>query len=347
MPDGLRARFAGSLARKTAAALALLACLAPAIGVAQPAPSPSPSATPQAPAPPAPVEAPSAAPADGGFDASKLTPQQQAALQEAIIKASQNPVGNIAVVPFQFNNNYGIAPYDRYQFNLNVQPVVPFMLSANLNLIARTIVPIVVNPSTAPPQVCATPAGCGSTFGLSDIQEQLYFAPKTKPGALIWGAGPIFQFPTASPSTLGTRQWSAGPAAVGLVMPGPWVMGVLATQLWSFTGAANAPKVNSGLLQPFVNYNLKGGWAITTAPIITANYNAPATKWSVPIGGGGSKTFKLGDQPMQISLFYYSFVSRSVGTPQTNLRVVWSLLYPIKRGINLQDILQENGVSQP
>ena len=85
----------------------------------------------------------------------QLTPEQQAAVQAAIIKASQNPVGNIAIIPFQFNNNYGVGPYSRYQFNLNVQPVVPLMLSTNWTLIARTIIPVLDNPSNAPPSVCA------------------------------------------------------------------------------------------------------------------------------------------------------------------------------------------------
>ncbi len=276
-----------------------------------------------------------------------LTPEQQAAVQAYIIKASQNPVGNIAIIPFQLNNNYALGPYARYQFNLNIQPVVPLMLSKNMTLIARTIIPVLANPSNLPPASCPPNGVCGSTFGISDIQEQLFFAPRTKPGALIWGAGPILQFPTASPGFLGTGKWSAGPAAVALVMPGPWVTGVLVTQLWSFAGKTSTPAVNSGLFQPFVNYNLKGGWAITTAPILTVNCAAPGNqKWSIPLGGGGSKTFKLGDQPMQVAIFYYTYVERPITTPQTNLRVVWSLLFPIKRGFDLQEILQESGVKQ-
>jgi hypothetical protein len=34
----------------------------------------------------------------------------------------------------------------------------------------------------------------------------------------------------------------------------------------------------------FLNYNLKGGWALSTAPIITANWNATQNKWAVPLG---------------------------------------------------------------
>jgi hypothetical protein len=274
-----------------------------------------------------------------------LTPEQQAAVQQYIIKASQNPVGNIAIIPFQFNNNYALGPYARFQFNLNIQPVVPLMLSKQLTLIARTIVPVLVNPSNLPPQFCPPNGVCGSTFGISDMQEQLFFAPKTKPGALIWGAGPILQFPTASPGVLGTGKWSAGPAAVALVMPGAWVTGALVTQLWSFAGKTSTPQVNAGLLQPFINYNLKGNWSLTTAPILNVNYTAPGNqKWSIPVGGGVSKTFKLGDQPMQVGVFYYTYVERPIDTPQTVLRVTWSLLFPIKRGFDIQEILQEAGV---
>jgi len=309
---------------------------APGVAVAQTAPEASPE--------PAQTAAPAASPAPGGFDMSSLTPEQQAALKEAIIKASQNPVGNIAILPFQNNNNYGLGPYTRYQYNLNIQPVIPIMLSKNLTLIARSIFPFVDQPSFAPPPVCASAVGCGSTFGLSDMQEQLFFAPKTKPGALIYGIGPLFQFPTATPQVLGTGKWSAGPAAVALVMPGRWVIGMLATQLWSFAGKTTTTPVNTGLFQPFLNYNIPGNqFALSTAPIITSNYaGSQNPKWTVPLGGGGSYTFKLGDQLMQLSALYYTNIVRPVSAPQTTLRLVWSLLFPVKRGTDVQELVREN-----
>ena len=273
---------------------------------------------------------------------SKLTPAQQAALQAAIIKISQNPVGNIAVIPFQNNLNYGVGPYTRYQYNLNVQPVIPFMLSKNWNLVARTIIPIIDNPSFAPPQVRASPGGCPSTFGIGDIQEQLFFAPRVKPGALIWGAGPLFQIPAASPGSLGAGKWATGPAVAVLIMPGHIVTGVLVTQLWSFAGPADRPNISSALFQPFFNYNLKDGWALSTSPIVTANWTAAQNKWAVPLGGGVAKTFKTGDQLMSFSVQYYTYVVRSVTTPQTNLKLVWSLLAPIKRGIDIQELIRGN-----
>jgi hypothetical protein len=285
--------------------------------------------------------APEASPSTTGIDTSNLTPQQQAALQQAIVKISQNPVGNIAIIPFQNNFNYGVGPYTRFQYNLNIQPVVPFMLSKNMNLVARTIIPIISQPTFAPPPACAG-SGCSPTFGLGDIQEQLFFAPKTKPGELIWGAGPIFQSPSASPSTLGAGKWAAGPALVGLITPGHIVTGVLVTQLWSFAGQVGRPNISAALFQPFFNYNLKDGWAISTAPILTANWNATQNKWAIPLGGGIAKTFKAGDQIMQLSAQYYTYIARPLTNPQTNLKISWSLLYPIKRGIDIQELLKEN-----
>lgn len=316
---------------------AIVFATAIALPIGAPAQStPAPSATPT----PQPTAAASGTSDTGGFDVSKLTPAQQEAIRLAIIKISQNPVGNITVFPFQNNFNYGYGPYTRFQYNLNVQPVVPIMLGQNMNLIARTIVPVVNQPSPLSPAVCASAVGCPSTFGLSDVQEQLYFAPKTKPGGLIWGAGPIFQFPSATPPTLGSGKWSAGPDAVALVMPGKWVMGALFTQLWSYAGPSNRAAVSSFLTQPFVNYNINNGWAISSSPIITANWTAE-NKWAVPVGGGIAKTFKDDDQLMSLSVQYYTYVVRPLASPQTNFKVTWSLLWPVKRGIDIQQLIQE------
>jgi hypothetical protein len=334
-------------ASKAAATLLIAACtsgpaMAQAIPTSGPVVTPSPTVAPSGAAAPAATPASGAAPsAAGAIDMNSLTPQQQQALQLAIIKTSQNPVGNITAIPFQNNFNYGLGPYTRFQYNLNLQPVFPIMLNPKWNLISRSIIPIVNQPSPASPPVCASLLGCPSTFGLSDVQEQLFFAPKTKPDQIIWGVGPIFQFPTASPGTLGAGKWAAGPDAVVLIMPGKWVLGTLMTQLWSFAGQSNRPDVNSYLVQPFVNYNISNGWALTVAPVMTANWSAAGTKWTVPLGGGIGKTFKGGSQLMSISVLYYTNIVRPLNAPQTTLRVSWNLLYPIKRGIDIQQLIQE------
>ena len=110
------------------------------------------------------------------------------------------------------------------------------------------------------------------------------------------------------------------------------------TQLWSYAGAANRPALSSFLVQPFVNYNLKDGWAISSGPSITANWNATQNKWAVPLGGGVSKTFKAGGQLMSLAVSYYTYVARPVNAPRTRLSVRWSLLWPLKRGIDIDEL---------
>jgi hypothetical protein len=47
------------------------------------------------------------------------------------------------------------------------------------------------------------------------------------------------------------------------------VMGVLLNNQWSVGGNPLRPSVNEFLAQPFINYNMKEGWFLTTSPIIT------------------------------------------------------------------------------
>jgi hypothetical protein len=92
----------------------------------------------------------------------------------ALAKATQNPVGDLISLPFQFNFNTAGDLGDRTFFNLNFQPVIPFSVSSDWNMIARTIITIDSIPGTDP----------GVSFsGVGDIQEQLYFTPK-KAGAI-------------------------------------------------------------------------------------------------------------------------------------------------------------------
>lgn len=238
---------------------------------------------------------------------------------EELAKAAQNPVAAMISVPFQNNTNFNVGPYNRAQDILNIQPVVPVTLNSEWNLISRSIVPLMLQPS---------PATDSSLFGLGDISETLFLSP-AKPGSIIWGIGPAITFPTATNSTLGTGKWLAGPSAVALVTPGHWVIGALISNQWSFAGDGSRPSVNTGLVQPFINYNLPDGWYVTTSPIITVNWNAASgQQWTVPLGGGIGRVFRIGEQPINAQLAGYYNVVRPDGGADWQLRLQLSLLFP-------------------
>jgi hypothetical protein len=239
--------------------------------------------------------------------------------QTRLAKATQNPVSDLVSLPFQFNFNTGGGLEDQTFFNLNFQPVVPVKgVLADWTIIARTIVPYVSVP-TGP----ASRAG-----GLGDIQEQLFFTP-AKPGSLIWGVGPIFSIPTATAEPVRTGSWAVGPNAVLLQSEGRWVLGALINNLWTFADAGDEPEVNQFLLQPFVNYNFGQGWALATAPIITANWDAAdGEEWTVPLGAGLSKTTTFNGRPMTLGFQYYHNVEHPAASASNLFRILVSLLYP-------------------
>src|SRR5262245_51172308 len=205
---------------------------------------------------------------------------------DELAKETQNPIADLISVPFQNNFNFNTGPDDRTVWIMNIQPVVPIPLSSHWNLITRTIMPIINQPSLAP--------GIDHAFGLGDINPTLFLSPVGSK-EFIWGAGPTFTFPTATRRELGSGKWSAGPAAVALTMQGPWVAGILVNNQWSFAGWGDHD-VNELLMQPFVNYNFGEGWYAVTAPILTADWTAAkGNQWTVPLGLGGGRLFRLHD----------------------------------------------------
>jgi hypothetical protein len=239
---------------------------------------------------------------------------------EELAKKTQNPVADLISVPFQNNLNFGLGPHNRVQNILNIQPVVPFNLTENLNLITRTIAPIIRQPDLT--------QDSGDTNGLGDINISLFFSP-AKSGQVIWGLGPILQFPTATDEVLGTRKWSAGPTGVALTMQGPWVVGALANQIWSYAGNDDRQKVSAFLFQYFINYNFKGGLYLTSAPIITANWKATSgNKWVIPFGGGIGKVFRIGKMPLNAQTQAFYNVQQTTFGPDWTLRLQVQFLFP-------------------
>jgi len=234
-----------------------------------------------------------------------------------LAKAAQNPVANMVSLPLQWNYSTAGGLDSSTALVLNVQPVLPLPIGERWLVVSRTIVPFV-----------SVPLPFGQATGIADIQEQAYFT-KAKPGKITWAIGPVFSFPTATNWVTRTGQWGLGPTAVVLAMPGPWVIGILANNIWRIGGAAHGDVLNTLTVQPFINFNLPRAWAISTAPLITSNWSADDDdRWTVPIGVGISKITHIMEQPLNIGMQYYHDVSHPRRAGSEEMRFFVAALWP-------------------
>jgi hypothetical protein len=265
---------------------------------------------------------------EGTSVATEATPAA-AVNTDQLRNAAQNPIANLVSVPVQENWNFGIGPSDRIQNVLNIQPVIPFSISKDWNLITRWITPIIYQPLPVPLPTGQLEQQTG-VYGLGDINPSFILSPKK--GKVIWGVGVTLVFPTATNTTfLGQGKLSVGPTAVVLVQPPHWTIGLLVNNYWSVAGHSDLdkPAVNQFLLQWFVNYNMKKGWYLSSGPIITANWRATSGNvWTVPFGGGVGRIMKLGFQPVNLTAQFYGNAKYPTGTSPWNLRLQIAFLFP-------------------
>ena len=241
-----------------------------------------------------------------------------------LAKASQNPVGDIISLPFEYWHYDGMANSGSADA-IMLKPVYPVRIG-NINLINRVIIPylgIDTNKEGSDLGEIDVPPTFSRESGLGNIQYQGFLTP-AKPGRIIWGVGPVVELPTNT-SGLGSDKWSAGPAAVALSMPGNWVLGALVQNIWSFAGPSDESDVNKFTFQYFLNYNLSNGWYLTSTPIITADWEkSSGDQWTVPVGGGIGKLHRFGKFPVDFKLQAFSHVEKPEGGPD------WSMMLAVK-----------------
>ncbi len=241
---------------------------------------------------------------------------------EQLAKITQNPVANLISVPFQNNTNLHFGPQNNTQNVLNIQPVIPFTVNSDWNIITRTIVPVIWMPDLTPTVKAVN--------GIGDTVFTAWLSP-AKPGKWIWGAGPVVQAPTDSDTRLGNRNWGLGPSVVlvHLDHQSPWVFGLLFNNIWSLSSNQAGGSYNHGVIQPGINYNFTNGVYITSSPVITVDWRAASSQqWTVPVGAGIGKVFRLGKLPVNMSLAgYYNVVSPTNG-PNWDIRAQVQFLFP-------------------
>ncbi|OXA76543.1 hypothetical protein SAMN05444397_11818 [Flavobacterium aquidurense] len=228
-----------------------------------------------------------------------------------------NPVASLISVPLQNNLNYGIGPYNGIKYTVNIQPVIPFKLSDNLDLITRYILPVVDQQDITGEDT--------HEFGLSDATVTAFFAPKTK--GIILGIGPAFLVPTATDKLLGTEKFGVGPSILVMHQKNGLSLGFLANQIWSVAGNNDRNDVNSFYTQMFMSYSYKSGASLGVNAEVTQNWEGNTTMISLNPSVGGIT--KFGSQIVQFSVQpLIPIVGPHESKPDWGLRAVVAFVFP-------------------
>ena len=238
-------------------------------------------------------------------------------------KDSVNPVARHITVPLRYQAEFQDGPYKatKSTFELD-QAVVPFRLNEDWALITRTKLPGIVEPPKK--------HGEHWTTGLGNGYTTFFLSPERGEG-LYWGGGPVLYYPSATDSALGVHRWGSGPSvAVVRRDEGPWVMGAVVNNIWSFGGNSNnSNRTDTFLLNPFVSYHFADGWSVGSSPNITADWIAKGGKWTVPVGGGVAKLLHVGEQPVKLAIdAYYNAIRKKAGNDTWVTQLTLTFLFP-------------------
>lgn len=236
--------------------------------------------------------------------------------EQALSEKLANPISDLISIPFQFNYDEPYGPKNAGRTTLNIQPVIPFTLNDDWNLIVRTILPVLYQESTA--------NGVSSEFGLGDTTQSFFFSPKG--GDWIWGVGPAFLWPTATDDSLGSEKFGAGPTAVFLKQEHGWTYGALVNHIWSFAGDGDRGEVNATFLQPFLSYT----WPTATSLTLNteSTFDWTEDQWTVPINLMLGQVIKLGSLPVSLQFGGRYYAESPDGGPDWGARFNFVILLP-------------------
>jgi hypothetical protein len=246
-------------------------------------------------------------------------PAKAGASAQELADKLANPVASLISVPLQNNLNYGIGAFNGSKYTINIQPVIPFKLTENLNLITRYIIPVVDQRDITGENT--------HEFGLSDATVTAFFAPKTK--GIILGFGPAFLVPTATEKVLGTEKFGVGPSVLVMHQGKGLSVGFIANQIWSVAGNEDRADFNSFYTQIFLSHSYKSGASLGVNAEITQNWEGNTTM--ITINPSIGAVTKLGDQVVQFAIMpLIPVVGPHEMKSDWGLRAVLAFVFPSK-----------------
>jgi hypothetical protein len=245
----------------------------------------------------------------------KYEPKEYGMSEDQLAQQLNNPLANLITVPVQNNFDYGGGPDDKgFRYTLVAQPVLPFKLNNEWNLITRTVIPFAHVDNVFP----------SSESGLGDIVQSLWFSPsRPTEGGLVWGVGPAILYPTATNDLLGAKQWGLGPTAVAVWLRGPWTFLLLGIHTWGLDPPDDRQRVNQSFGQIALAYTAPTRTTYFVSTESTYNWNR--NQGTVPLQMGINQLFVIDGKPIQFGglLRYYAEKPDGVADWGFQLRVTF------------------------
>jgi hypothetical protein len=251
---------------------------------------------------------------------------------DQLSKEAENPVSHQITLPLRYEADLfdGVDYLTKSTFEVD-QAIVPFQLNGDWALITRTKLPV----EALPPKKAGDPW----SEGLSNGYTTFFLSPEHGSG-FYWGVGPVLSYPAIN-SLLGATKWGSGPSVAFVHEDaGPWVVGLVVNNIWTFNGATGSDATNQMLLNPFGSYHFADGWALTSSPEITANWIATGNKWTVPVGGGVSRVVRIGELPLKLEVAaYYNAIRPTASQDPWQLQATLTFIFP---GQQTQPVLHKS-----
>lgn len=241
-----------------------------------------------------------------------------------LAKKMSNPVANLTSVPIQYNYQDNLGPNkDGKKSLMKIQPVVPFSISEDWNLITRTIIPVVQTQDMYP--------GAGTETGFGDTNLSLFLSPKEPTSnGIIWAAGPVILIPTES-HDLGKDKWGLGPTFAVLKITDlgnkkSLTTGLLTSQIWTVESHTDKTETNQLYVQPFMSYVLPTATTLTLSSETTFDW--VTNEREIPIIFQVGQMVKIRDQIVNFQIGEQWYADKYTGGSNWATRFQVTFLFP-------------------
>jgi hypothetical protein len=226
---------------------------------------------------------------------------QQADAAAAAANAN-NPLANIKTLSLQ---NYAVSRLYGTDVTANtlwVRAAIP-----TGRVLWRASLPIPTVPTQADDQ-----------SGLGDFNVFAAYLLERSPKLNV-GIGPSFTAPTATDDPLGTGKWQGGVTGVVYAVPDRvFQVGGLVTWQASFAGDSARSSTSLLAVQPFLFWQVGGGWYLRSSAISTFDFENDT--YAVPLGTGVGKVVRMGHVVFNVyGEGQFTVLHDGVGQPATQI----------------------------